>query len=39
MGSYLTPAAVYAPQYVPVHAPRRAYGAARLDMLDAMRSG
>jgi hypothetical protein len=38
MGSYMTPAAIYAPQYVPVHGPRHAYGDARLDMLDAMKA-
>jgi hypothetical protein len=26
MGGYMTPAAGYAPQYIPFHAPHRAYG-------------
>jgi hypothetical protein len=38
MGGYMTPAAGYAPQYIPFHAPRRAYGDARSDMLADMGS-
>jgi len=36
MGPYMTPAAGYAPQYVPFHAPRSAYGAAKTEMLADM---
>jgi hypothetical protein len=36
MGGYMTPAAGYAPQYIPFHAPRRAYGDARSDMMASM---
>jgi hypothetical protein len=38
MGSYMTPSAIYAPHYVPVHAPRHAYGDARSEMLADMES-